>query len=378
MSGEGLSMRIVLVLGAGSSLANAQYFRPVQRQWSHPPLDYTFFDKIEQLEQLGRISVPTALERYASRLPVGSPFGAGSSGRMEAFFREVFHDFLESGDTNTTIKDAYLQLVDIYAGVIRETTNWMQEDNYTGGPVGRLLALSADTAGEVDVITFNHDLIIENEIVKRARLANRWCLEQGYGTFSNGRTFISTRASMFRKHSRDCDHARPIVIHKLHGSLNWLVRIRGRAPTHSMLTGQTGSATARVSRRRSVPGALQIRTTGRTGKMQTSYTWPVIVPPVYAKQSLIRAFMPSVWADARQAIEHADRVIFFGYSMPSIDIEAEKLFERAIAKNTRLPWVGVIDPAPGTVERYAQVLREEPLRRFAHVDHFLDQGDPWG
>jgi hypothetical protein len=298
---------------------------------------------------------------------------------MEEFFRELFHDFLEEGDTNPSIRDAYLQLVDVYTGVIRETTNWMLQTGYTGGPIGQLLAGAADVADELDVITFNHDLLIENEIFKRARLRPRWCLDRGYGSFSVNRPLVQTRrAPIFPAHTQDCDHSRPICIHKLHGSLNWVVRIRGRQPTHSMLTGQVAGAEARVSRRRAVPGALRIVSRGQSGRRQTSYTWPVIVPPVYAKQSLIRAFMPSVWGDARAALEQADRLLFFGYSMPLIDIEAEKLFQRATVQNTRLPWVGIVDTSAATIHRYAGVLAKSPLRRFPNIESFLSQQRPWG
>jgi hypothetical protein len=368
-------MRIAVVFGAGASLANAQYFRPAQRSWSHPPLDYTFFEKIRQLDD---ISVPDSLERYARRLPYGSPFDAGASEiRMEEFFRDVFHDYLEEGSSSSLVSRAYLQLVDVYTGVIRETTNWML-DGHTNGPMGRIVALAADVADRVDVITFNHDLLIENEIYKRARLRARWCLERGYGTFSVDRQLLSTSAeAVFPDHSDDCDHARPIQIHKLHGSLNWIVRIRGRQPTHSMLTGQVGDYQVRVSQRRAVPGALRMVSTGSGGRRSTGYTWPVIVPPVYAKQPLIRAFMPSVWSDARSALEGADRVLFFGYSLPQIDVEAEKLFQRSISRNVELPWVGLIDPAPDAARRYAQILPEKPLRRFATVDSFLQQHEPW-
>jgi hypothetical protein len=369
-------VRIAIVFGAGASLANAQHFRPTNRQWSHPPLDYTFFQKIRQLES---ISIPGSLERYARRLPSGSPFDPrASESRMEEFFRDVFYDYLEIGSSSMVVNRAYLQLVDVYTAVIRETTNWMLDDGHTGGPIGRTIALAAEIADQVDIITFNHDLLIENEIYKRARLRARWCLERGYGSFSTDRKLLRpSSAAVFPAHSADCDHDHPIQIHKLHGSLNWIVRIRGREPTHSMLTGQTTGYDVKVSQRRAIPGALTISSTGPGGQRSKGYTWPVIVPPVYAKQPLIRAFMPSVWTDARDALQAAARVLFCGYSMPPIDVEAEKLFQRSIAGNPALPWVGLIDPSPEAARRYAQVLGEMPIRRFANVESFIDQQQPW-
>jgi hypothetical protein len=363
--------RIALIFGAGASVAHAEYFRPAQRRL-HPPLDYTFFEKIAALSE---VDVPQALERYARQLPGGSPFDQPHLGRrMEEFFRDLFFDFLDRGDSVRAIASAYLQLVDVYTGVIRETTDWLLPDSYTGGPVGRLIASAAEEADELDLLTFNHDLLLENEIQKRARLAKRWCLERGYGNFSNGRSHLQASAELFPLHGPDCDHGHPIRIHKLHGSLNWIVRIRGREPTHSMLTGGVTSADVLVSRRRSVPGALSLKGAGRRSRW---YTWPVIVPPVYMKQPLIRAFMPSVWDDARTALQTADRILFFGYSLPATDIEAEKLFERSIATNAIAPWIGLIDPSSETVKRFAAILPTTPLKRFPTADSFLEGSGPW-
>jgi hypothetical protein len=63
---------------------------------------------------------------------------------MEEFFRDVFYDYLEIGSSSILVSRAYLQLVDVYTGVIRETTNWMLDDGYTGGPIGRTIALAAE------------------------------------------------------------------------------------------------------------------------------------------------------------------------------------------------------------------------------------------
>jgi hypothetical protein len=43
-------MHICLVLGAGASLANAQYFRPQRQQDTHPPLDTTFLLEHEEAD----------------------------------------------------------------------------------------------------------------------------------------------------------------------------------------------------------------------------------------------------------------------------------------------------------------------------------------
>jgi hypothetical protein len=365
-------VRICLVLGAGASFANAQKYRPVRQQKTLPPLDYTFFGKIADLG----IPIPTQLRSYARELPTGNPFEAG--GRMEEFLRDLFHDFLSEEDPNSTTVGAYRQMIEIYARVLRMTTDWMRQPGYKAGPVGQLIAAAADIADQVDVITFNHDLVVENEIFKRARLRQRWCIDEGYGAFAKGRTFLTAAGMpLFPDHDTSrCDHTRPIVVHKMHGSLNWYVRTRGAEPTPGVLKGEvTGSdPDVMISKERSVREVrhVQMRPTSSAGRTRWN-VWPVIVPPIYAKQSLIRSFMPTVWSDAREALCESDRVVFFGYSLPLVDIEAEKLFQRAITNNSGLPWVAVIDPATSVISRYADVLPSRPLRWFPNARSFLCQ-----
>jgi hypothetical protein len=364
-------VRTCIVLGAGSTLANAQHFRPTRETSTHPPLDYTFFDKIVERN----IPVPYTLKKYADTLPTGNPFdGLGTGARMEEFLRDLFHDFLhERSSADSLPVVAYRQLVDIYARVLRETTGWMDGSGYTGGPLGRVIAEAANASDHVDIVTFNHDLAIENEIYKRRRLRRRWCINAAYGGFSVGKTTLETNGlPHFPSHEDGCEHSdRPIVIHKMHGSLNWFIRIRGKVPTPSMLAGQVSEPDVMITVDRTVREIREVvmRPAGK-GRGRW-HVWPVIVPPIYAKQPLIDAFMPSVWASAREALAQSDRVIFFGYSLPTGDVDAEKLIQRAIVGNNTLPWVGVIDPSPLVMRRYVDLLPDTPLRRFPSAESFL-------
>ena len=162
-STEGETVDVSLILGAGATLANALHFHGQRRTRQNPPLDYTFFDRVRSLE----VPVPTELRDYASHLPYGNPFDLSQPARAEEFFRDLFADFEDAAPQDDTVK-AYEQLLSIYMRVLRETTNWMSDDNKTGGPVGRLMASAAHHADHLSVLTFNHDLVIENEIQKRA------------------------------------------------------------------------------------------------------------------------------------------------------------------------------------------------------------------
>lgn len=369
-------MQSCLILGAGASLANALHFHKERMPEKNPPLDATFFEKISGL----KILVPPELRSYAITLLSLDPFSQPRlAPRMEEFFKSLFYDFLQETRADSKISLAYQQLINIYVSVLRQTTDWMAKAAYRGGPVGRLIATVAEKSDQVVIITFNQDLVIENELLKRKLLASRWCIEEGYGSFGNGKEFTTPRVGdAFAAHSDACDHARPITILKPHGSLNWYVRIAGRRPSPHVLKGGAGHREVLITRRRSISDRLAYnlpRRKGRKGRTRW-YTWPVIVPPVYSKQSLIESFIPTVWTDTRSAVRDSDRVLFFGYSLPTADIEAQMLFSRALSANTKAGWVDVINPDANAAGRFATLASSKAMRWYSNAEQFLELAPP--
>jgi len=127
--------------------------------------------------------------------------------------------------------------------------------------VNRIIHEAAQRATKISIITFNHDLVIENEIFKRARLRKRWCLDEGYGSFGTSMTATAPRSrgvAKFPVHDAGCDHTRPITVYKLHGSLNWYVKMRGKTPTRSLLTGGSGPKKIAVTRQRTLAAQVTV------------------------------------------------------------------------------------------------------------------------
>jgi len=337
----------------------------------NPPLDYTFFEKVLALG----IPIPAELKTYADAMPGSSPFIAEVGRpalRMEEFFKELFSDFQEA-NPGSAIALAYEELVALYTRVLRETTDWIGADGKTGGPVGRLISAAADASDRLSIVTFNHDLVIENEIVKRKRLRKRWCIEQGYGGYSKVLVFTKPSSGLlFPPHDALCDHTNPIEVLKLHGSLNWYVRMLGSHPSRSILTGSTTSARVHCTARRNVPHQLRsTRPVTRTKGRASWYTWPVIIPPVHNKEALIRNFVAQVWTDAATAVSTADVLIFVGYSLPMLDTGAERLFRRGVASNAKLRSVDVVNPSPTSAARYASIMTPKGVRWAYNIDSFL-------
>jgi hypothetical protein len=363
-------VKTCLVLGAGASLANALHFRRERMRDTRPPLDTTFFETV----QARGIALSAALRTYFRQTLGVEPLASTlREYRMEQVFADVFYDFGETPGNRPSL-NAYIDLVDLYLRVLRETTNWLCEDGRTGAPIGRLLAAASKASDELTVITFNHDLVIENEISRRSGLRRRWCIDQCYGSMSRELNLLlpTSHSPVFQLH-RDgqCDHDGSITLLKLHGSLNWVVRLQGKRPSANLLSGANNPKKLHLLARRQLMGRETfVRRGGGRGRQRWDL-WPVVVPPVYAKQAL-RGAVQATWMDARRAIETADRMVVFGYSLPAIDIEAEKLFERALTKNASMSWIDVINPAPDSAARFASVAGAKSLRWYPGLDALLD------
>jgi hypothetical protein len=361
--------RICLVLGAGASLDHAAKFRRGKKY--QPPLDTTFFTKVAAL----KLQLTPALRSYIRTLTGAEPdLETLATYRMEEFFKDAYFDFRDRPNDRRALA-AYTDLVVLYNRVLRETTNWLCDDGHPRGRLGRILVAAARAADEVSILTFNHDLLIENEIYKRPRLGRRWCIDYAYGSFGEGMTRLEGDdvASDFAPHSDNCQHDRPIRLFKLHGSLNWIVRIQGRQPTANDLSGEGRLKNVFLNVAREIEAPL-IRQPGGGRGRKVWYTWPLVIPPIYAKQALINQ-MRETWDDARKAITRADRVVVYGYSLPQLDIEAEKLVQRGIVTNRNADWIDVVNPDPMSAQRYAGIAPTSSVRWYPSLSSFLALDD---
>ena len=54
-----------------------------------------------------------------------------------------------------------------------------------------LIASAGRAADQLDIITFNHDLLVENVLAELDVARTRWCLRLGYGHFAQQRRFTA-------------------------------------------------------------------------------------------------------------------------------------------------------------------------------------------
>lgn len=231
------------------------------------------------------------------------------------------------------------------------------------GLIRRVIANELDADNTVDVITFNHDLLIENALsLLPSKYGAAWCLEHAYGLPSNT-TAIASAAPSF---ARPCPGSPDQHVHifKMHGSSNWVFRTRSRYPSPDAARGHRKLL---LWTNQAIPS----HTTLMTGSRKSWHIWPLIVPPIYEKHGFIRDELKRVWDDATAALDRATRVIFWGYSFPRADLHARYFFQGAAHRNPALRRPILINPDPRSADELWAVLEPSSVSHFRDISAFL-------
>jgi len=158
------------------------------------------------------------------------------------------------------------------------------------------------------VITFNYDDSLEREL----RRSGKWDVSQGYG-FPLGKT----------------EQPSPILILKLHGSINWLASIFGGVTSGPVAVGDNLSIGQHP-----VIHKADLDFLGYTDFSGHTYlgggAFPSLILPGRNKEFFYRTsfgeewrhFFDHLWSKASQALKQADKLVICGYSMPSADKRA--------------------------------------------------------
>jgi hypothetical protein len=353
-------MRTVLVLGAGASVSEALHFRPKKRG-QHPPLDANFF-RLALRNADPELVDPVA--QQAAEVGQSNLFSDDPPVSLEQHLGRIY--FAMRNEGTTASRTAYFDLVRLYQSELLKTTNWMIG---RGGMCRRLIQAELKAGSKLTILTFNHDLLVENALDKlpRRQHGGAWCLRHVYGL--EDLENISSRADAFDPDCPDCDGSLVRVL-KLHGSLNWVFRTLEPDPPRNL--GRKGRARKLFlwtnKRLPDRPGAKLITAKGRNW-----YLWPLIVPPVYEKHGLLLNELDRVWKMAEEEMVRADKAIFWGYSFPRADLHARYFFDRAANENDALREPILVNPDPGAMVALWDVLRPHSVRHYRHIGHCLDE-----
>jgi hypothetical protein len=198
---------------------------------------------------------------------------------------------------------------------------WFREIHCQPSVAYTRFAAAIVRAGDV-VVTFNYDDSLEKEL----RTAGKWDVSQGYG-FRLG----------------DSDQPSPVLVLKLHGSINWLVSILNGATSGPAFVGSKGLlGGAPVIHLADLDylgyGAFSGRTYPGGG------AFPALILPGRKKEFFydtshgpeFAEFWQNLWSQAVNALRQAEDIVLCGYSLLPVDERARELILQAPNKSARV------------------------------------------
>lgn len=84
--------------------------------------------------------------------------------------------------------------------------------------------------------------------------------------------------------------------------------------------------------------------------------------------------LQQVWDRANAAIEHADRLVMVGYSIPDADVLSKQMLRTAMRRNSKLDCVECINPDASIAAKLQQTLDARGIRLFSDIMSFLRLG----
>jgi hypothetical protein len=282
-------MRTVYVMGAGASKhAGFPLISGMGKQWLDWMAAYPngYF----------RGSVDLVVERFGSDPNVEDVITEMQSSIHSLADSEVLEDRLQRTLLGNTLGQ-------LNAG-LRE---WFRQRRLHGAHAYAEFADNVIQPGDV-VITFNYDDSLEREL----RRAGKWDISLGYG-------FMLGNAAK----------PSPVVILKLHGSVNWLASIFGGVTSGAAQVDPDASIGQHP-----VIHKADLEFLGYSDFEGHTYpgggAFPSLILPGRQKEFFFRSslgnewkpFFEHLWSQAGTALNHADRVVICGYSMLPVDERA--------------------------------------------------------
>ena len=192
------------------------------------------------------------------------------------------------------------------------------------------------------VISFNYDCVIDDAL--RTHADGRWSARYGY-CFPNP-SRVSGHEKWDTESPPDTENA-SINLLKLHGSLNW-------RPLPS-----------------SDDEAIRLREKPYKQGGDKEYE---LVPPENSKRLDQRPILQRLWGNAERALRRAETICLIGFSFTPTDLHVDSLFRMALAANTQLRRVIIINPDADHRRAVREVFRSQLDRdiRLVQFDRFKD------
>lgn len=171
------------------------------------------------------------------------------------------------------------------------------------------------TCNEVPIITLNYDTLLEKFLISQSSIKDSTPYTLFYKqVITDLKTRIPATSLSAFTYGDMSTHQKLPVIHKLHGSINWLWSATN--PSEPIYYYNPNNS----------PEQYELR------KDLSEY----IVPPVLDKTNFYsHNVIKSIWSDSYSAIAHADEIYIIGFSFPVTDLSVKFLFNSALSSNPK-------------------------------------------
>jgi|GEM_PF-1588862 len=296
-------MNIVLFLGAGFS---APFDLPTLNRFSEEvSTNSNLTDRDRALFRTLKLNVQRA-----------NSFLESTSTNLEdilSFF--AMGDRLQTFDDGLSVPSTEVKsiIAKVYSTLKRPDHYWDELDSFKSFLQSDIQTLIRE-GHKLNIITTNYDLVIDS-ILFSQKMDAEFPFDFNTTSKGNGYTLYGINA---------------VPLFKLHGSINWFFQ------------DQNGNEQILLEDR-VVPNPDKLDTLIPASCTNHSYVGsPIIIPPTYLKPELPHQLV-NVWSKASKAIEHAEMIIFIGYSFPSTDTEMRYFLAGSLAENTMLQKIKVFD-----------------------------------
>jgi hypothetical protein len=184
--------------------------------------------------------------------------------------------------------------------------------------------------GQIRFISLNYDIIVDNAISEAGH-------RQYYGVkFRSGDNLLGVGSR--------------VILHKIHGSLNWLY-----CPTCGDLDLHPGEKIAA-----DYVGNIHKLACGCCQEQRV----PIIIPPSFYK-AMTNPFLQQILLGAEKSLRSARHIIFCGYSFPDADLHFKYLLKRAeINRNGLPPRIYIVNEHVGKAADARTLERQRYIRFF--------------
>lgn len=351
--------KTVVVVGAGATFSDGSN-KPKKYR---PPLDSGFFKICRDLRYSELRPITAYLENHYSIDPTDPIFDS-----LERIMAIIYADITNPTLSTGSLK-AFRSLIQLFNRRIAETTNELNPTTQCNlyRLITRLIK-SGVSPSHITIVTFNQDLQIEKVLdkIQQTKSYDKHGIIfrfPGCYRITNGTEKLSAAPAHLPTFPKSTETS-GIAILKLHGSLNWFsTHTSSRVPKNSILSTKKDFF---ITPRRNIPIKMEFQR-----EKKSVHTFPMIIPPINNKASVIHKDLHPIWKIAEQRMRDADNILVFGYSCPQSDFESANLFRRAANAGTDPERFSVINPDCIAFNRFVEVTSLAHLSFFSDADSFV-------